>query len=118
MHYDRLRRDNLCKEIDPKRSSFKIRKNKVVITLIKKDKNDSWSNLTSKSTKLASKQQMDDPGASIMNLMKVRHLNVLTILTILVDGSQYVVQDTKRVLSAAERLPSRYLFLFPVQQNP
>ncbi|KAH9114597.1 hypothetical protein LEN26_008636 [Aphanomyces euteiches] len=66
----RLVRYNLDKEIDPKKSKFVAKKNRVTITLIKSDTNSTWMNLTSKSSKPTDKPTSTDPSAGIMDMMK------------------------------------------------
>ncbi|RLN51150.1 hypothetical protein BBJ29_006076 [Phytophthora kernoviae] len=67
----RLIKQNLEKEIDPKRSSFRVKKNRVTISLIKADKDNTWMNLTAKNpTKGSSKPDSADPTAGIMGMMK------------------------------------------------
>lgn len=73
----RLIKDNLEHEINPDKSKFIIKANKIIIKLAK-IKNDygyeSWTNLTSKKTALETKNsnqnKKKDPSASIMDLMK------------------------------------------------
>lgn len=67
----RLNKYNLEKEIIPEDCSFRVKSNKVVITLMKKKGEygyDSWSQLVSKKKKDAPKS--NDPTAGINDLMK------------------------------------------------
>ncbi|KAF0689551.1 Aste57867_19008 [Aphanomyces stellatus] len=66
----RLVRYNLDKDIDPKKSKFVAKKNRVTITLIKADDKNTWMNLTAKSTAAAPKPNAADPSAGIMDMMK------------------------------------------------
>ncbi|KAG7395007.1 hypothetical protein PHYBOEH_004372 [Phytophthora boehmeriae] len=67
----RLVKQNLEKEIDPKRSSFRVKKNRVTISLIKAEKDNTWMNLTAKNpAKGNSKPNPSDPTAGIMDMMK------------------------------------------------
>jgi calcyclin binding protein len=70
----RLFKDNLEKEIDPTKSFLRIKKNRVTICLYKKEKNETWMNLTAKnphghSTTKKNKSD-EDPMGGIMDLMK------------------------------------------------
>ena len=64
------------KEIDPAKSSFRVKKNRITISLHKVDKNNTWLNLTAKNPLKASvgKPDTSDPSAGIMDMMKVRLL--------------------------------------------
>ncbi|EQC40112.1 hypothetical protein SDRG_02765 [Saprolegnia diclina VS20] len=68
----RLVRYHLDKEIDPKKSKFLFKKNRVTITLWKADEKNTWSNLTAKNPGAASaaKANPSDPSAGIMDMMK------------------------------------------------
>ena len=67
----RLVKTNLEKEIDPKRSSIRVKTDRLTITLIKAKKEESWMQLTRKSNKTpASKAGGSDPTAGIMDIMK------------------------------------------------
>ncbi|KAI9908454.1 hypothetical protein PsorP6_003121 [Peronosclerospora sorghi] len=67
----RLFKQNLEKEIDPEKSTFSVKKNRVTLSLHKVDKNNAWMNLTAKNPlKSSSQPESSDPGASIMNMMK------------------------------------------------
>ncbi|KAG2790773.1 hypothetical protein PC116_g15808 [Phytophthora cactorum] len=66
----RLFKQHLEKEIDPAKSSFRVKKNRVTISLHKADKNDTWMNLTAKNPLKASKPDTSDPAAGIMDMMK------------------------------------------------
>ena len=68
----RLFKQPLDKEIDPTKSSFRVKKNRVAISLHKVDKNAMWTNLTAKNPLKTSKPDTSDPSASIMDMMKVR----------------------------------------------
>jgi hypothetical protein len=68
----RLLKPNLEKEIDPAKSSFRVKKNRVTISLHKADKNNTWMNLTAKNPLKGSKPDTSDPAAGIMDMMKVR----------------------------------------------
>ncbi|GMF27671.1 unnamed protein product [Phytophthora lilii] len=69
----RLIKQHLEKEIDPAKSSFRVKKNRVTISLHKADKNNTWMNLTAKNPlKSSSKPDTSDPTAGIMDMMKVR----------------------------------------------
>jgi calcyclin binding protein len=68
----RLFKDNLSHNIDPEKSKFTVKADKVVIKLgkLKGDYGyDSWSELSSKKKKLAGKGK-DDPQQGIMDMMK------------------------------------------------
>ncbi|KAF1319649.1 Calcyclin-binding protein cacybp, partial [Globisporangium splendens] len=60
----------LEKEIIPSKSSFRVKKNRVTISLWKADKNSSWMNLTEKNPGKSLKPNADDPAAGIMDMMK------------------------------------------------
>ncbi|KAG6968139.1 hypothetical protein JG688_00005952 [Phytophthora aleatoria] len=66
----RLFKQHLEKEIDPAKSSFRVKKNRVTISLHKADKNDTWMNLTAKNPLKTSKLDTSDPAAGIMDMMK------------------------------------------------
>ncbi|CAI5732894.1 unnamed protein product [Hyaloperonospora brassicae] len=66
----RLFKQPLDKEIDPTKSSFRVKKNRVAISLHKVDKNAMWTNLTAKNPLKTSKPDTSDPSASIMDMMK------------------------------------------------
>ncbi|KAF4140323.1 CS domain-containing protein [Phytophthora infestans] len=66
----RLVKHNLEKEIDPVKSSFRVKKNRVTISLYKADKNNMWMNLTAKNPLKTSKPDTSDPSAGIMDMMK------------------------------------------------
>ncbi|KUF86291.1 Calcyclin-binding protein [Phytophthora nicotianae] len=66
----RLFKQHLEKEIDPAKSSFRVKKNRVTISLHKADKNDTWMNLTAKNPLKTSKPDTSDPAAGIMDMMK------------------------------------------------
>ncbi|XP_076293186.1 calcyclin-binding protein [Lasioglossum baleicum] len=69
--------NNLCEEIEPSKSSFKVKKGLVIVSLVKKEAN-TWLHVTgvekrikaSKSSVIPEMGDEGDPGASIMNLMK------------------------------------------------
>lgn len=69
--------NNLCEEIEPSKSSFKVKKNLVIVTVVKKEAKV-WLHVTrvekrlktSKSSAMPEMGDEGDPGASIMNLMK------------------------------------------------
>lgn len=68
---NRLVKYHLDKEIDPKKSSIRIRKNRLSITLWKADNKNTWMNLTAKNPlKAARNTDSKDPGAGIMDMMK------------------------------------------------
>ncbi|KAG7386113.1 hypothetical protein PHYPSEUDO_000620 [Phytophthora pseudosyringae] len=66
----RLFKQHLEKEIDPAKSSFRVKKNRVTISLRKADKDNAWMNLTAKNPLNASKPDTSDPAAGIMDMMK------------------------------------------------
>lgn len=68
----RLRRDNLYKEIDPSKSSMKIKKNRITLNLHKKSNNETWSSLVAKSKTKSTKEKdaASDPAGGIMDMMK------------------------------------------------
>ncbi|OQR89697.1 hypothetical protein ACHHYP_06106 [Achlya hypogyna] len=67
----RLVRNYLDKEIDPKKSKFVYKKNRVTITLWKADDKSTWMNLTAKNpTAGPTKPNPADPSAGIMDMMK------------------------------------------------
>ncbi|KAI9895980.1 hypothetical protein PsorP6_003115 [Peronosclerospora sorghi] len=67
----RLFKQHLEKEIDPEKSTFSVKKNRVTLSLHKMDKNNAWMNLTAKNPlKSSSQPESSDQGASIMNMMK------------------------------------------------
>uniref|UniRef100_A0AAV1UKD9 Calcyclin-binding protein n=1 Tax=Peronospora matthiolae TaxID=2874970 RepID=A0AAV1UKD9_9STRA len=66
----RLVKQHLDKEIDPTKSSYRVKKNRVSISLHKVDKNATWMNLTAKNPLKSSKPDTSDPSASIMDMMK------------------------------------------------
>lgn len=69
--------NNLCEEIDSSHSSFKVKKDVVIVSLVKKE-SKMWSHVTeiekriktSKSSSIPDMGDDSDPGASIMNVMK------------------------------------------------
>ncbi|KAJ8566540.1 hypothetical protein ON010_g6580 [Phytophthora cinnamomi] len=61
---------HLEKEIDPAKSSFRVKKNRVTISLHKADKDNTWMNLTAKNPLKTSKPDTSDPSAGIMDMMK------------------------------------------------
>lgn len=78
----RLVKTYLDKDIVPSKSSFRVKKNRVTISLWKADKNHSWMNLTEKNPGKSLKPNASDPSAGIMDMMKVRcyHCGVTTLL--------------------------------------
>ncbi|DAZ96012.1 TPA: LOW QUALITY PROTEIN: hypothetical protein N0F65_008991 [Lagenidium giganteum] len=67
----RLVKHHLDKEIDPKKSTFRVKKNRVTLNLWKKEKNESWLNLTAKNPNKASTSSIkDDPATGLMDMMK------------------------------------------------
>ncbi|CAI5743002.1 unnamed protein product [Peronospora destructor] len=66
----RLVKQHLEKEIDPTKSSFRVKKNRITISLHKVEKNNTWMNLTAKNPLKTSKPDTTDPGAGIMDMMK------------------------------------------------
>ncbi|CAH0487535.1 unnamed protein product [Peronospora farinosa] len=66
----RLVKQHLEKEIDPLKSSFRVKKNRITISLHKMEKNNTWMNLTAKNPLKTSKPDTTDPGAGIMDMMK------------------------------------------------
>lgn len=68
----RLVKPHLEKEIDPVKSSFRVKKNRITISLHKLDKNNTWMSLTAKNPLKTSKPDTTDPSAGIMDMMKVR----------------------------------------------
>lgn len=73
---------NLCEDIDPSKSSFKVKKGLVTINMVKKEAK-TWLHVTgvekrikaSKSSAIPEMGDEGDPGASIMNLMKKMYLD-------------------------------------------
>lgn len=69
--------NNLCAEIDTKKSNFKVKTDMIVVSLVKKIARD-WSHITlvekrikeSKAPTVPDMGEDSDPGASLMNLMK------------------------------------------------
>lgn len=69
--------NNLCAEIDTEKSSFKVKTDMIVVLLAKKVAKD-WSHITlvekrikdAKSSSVPELGEDNDPGASLMNLMK------------------------------------------------
>mmetsp|Transcript_2104 Transcript_2104/g.4572 ORF Transcript_2104/g.4572 Transcript_2104/m.4572 type:complete len:306 (-) Transcript_2104:68-985(-) len=70
----RLFKDNLFKEIDPNKSTFRIKADKVVVKLAKKKGEygsyDFWSKLTEPKGKKKKESGKENPQASIMELMR------------------------------------------------
>eukprot|EP00558_Chaetoceros_sp_UNC1202_P004913 CAMPEP_0197246910 /NCGR_PEP_ID=MMETSP1429-20130617/23533_1 /TAXON_ID=49237 /ORGANISM="Chaetoceros sp., Strain UNC1202" /LENGTH=288 /DNA_ID=CAMNT_0042707683 /DNA_START=42 /DNA_END=908 /DNA_ORIENTATION=- len=70
----RLLKDNLDKDIDPDKSKYLVKPNKIIIKLQKVKSEygsyDSWTDLTAKKTKQSKSKASSDPSASIMELMK------------------------------------------------
>ncbi|CEG41988.1 Calcyclin-binding protein CacyBP [Plasmopara halstedii] len=66
----RLVKQHLDKEIDPAKSSYRIKKNRVTISLHKADKNNTWMSLTAKNPLKTGKPDTNDPAAGIMDMMK------------------------------------------------
>uniref|UniRef100_K3WRB9 Calcyclin-binding protein n=1 Tax=Globisporangium ultimum (strain ATCC 200006 / CBS 805.95 / DAOM BR144) TaxID=431595 RepID=K3WRB9_GLOUD len=66
----RLVKTYLEKEIVSSKSSFRVKKNRVTITLWKADKNSTWMSLTEKNPGKSLKPNADDPAAGIMDMMK------------------------------------------------
>jgi len=68
----RLYKDNLEKDIDPEKSKYIVKSDKIVVKLAKVKGEygsyDFWTDLTAKKKKIPGKK--DDPSASIMELMK------------------------------------------------
>lgn len=60
------------KEIDAAKSSIRVKQNRLTISLIKKDKNATWMNLTEKNAKASTNpaSESSDPSAGIMDMMK------------------------------------------------
>ncbi|TYZ65020.1 hypothetical protein PybrP1_002335 [[Pythium] brassicae (nom. inval.)] len=65
-----LVKNHLEKNIVPAKSSFRVKKNRVTVTLWKADKNHSWLNLTEKNPGKAPRSDSSDPAAGIMDMMK------------------------------------------------
>ncbi|KAL3660003.1 hypothetical protein V7S43_014928 [Phytophthora oleae] len=66
----RLFKQHLEKEIDPAKSSFRVKKNRVTLSLYKADKDSTWMNLTAKNPSKSAKPDTSDPSAGIMDMMK------------------------------------------------
>ncbi|GLD94374.1 hypothetical protein PINS_up002985 [Pythium insidiosum] len=66
----RLVKHHLDKEIDASKSSVRVKKNRVAITLWKQDKHNSWMNLTAKNPNKPRGANASDPAAGIMDMMK------------------------------------------------
>lgn len=62
---------NLDKDIVPAKSSYRVKRNRVTITLWKAEKENTWMSLTAKNPTKA-KPNTSDPAAGIMDMMKVR----------------------------------------------
>lgn len=78
----------LDKDIVPSKSSFRVKKNRVVISLWKADKNHSWMNLTEKNPGKSLKPSPSDPAAGIMDMMKVsRHYCAQSTISLVVTWS-------------------------------
>jgi calcyclin binding protein len=60
----------LEKEIVPEKSSFRVKKNRVTVSLWKKDKDEHWMSLTAKNPGKSAKPSASDPSAGIMDMMK------------------------------------------------
>lgn len=67
-----LVKNHLDKDIVPSKSSYRVKKNRVTVTLWKADKNHSWLNLTEKNPGKSLRSDSSDPAAGIMDMMKVR----------------------------------------------
>lgn len=65
----RLVKHHLDKPIDPRASSFRVKQNRITLSLVKKDKNSTWMNLTAKNPG-QDQSSKSDPSAGIMDLMK------------------------------------------------
>ncbi|RLN73690.1 hypothetical protein BBJ28_00011144 [Nothophytophthora sp. Chile5] len=85
---------DLKKNINPAKSSFRVKKNRVTILLFKADKSDSWMNLTAKNPLKTAKPDTSDPTAGIMDMMKVRSTAQLNMYD---DGDE----DMKRTIAKA-----------------
>jgi calcyclin binding protein len=70
----RLLKESLANEIDPEKSKYILKANKILIKLYKKKTDygtyDSWNELTSKKSKKDQDRSKKDPTAGIMDLMK------------------------------------------------
>jgi len=69
----RLLNDNLEKDIDPEKSKFIVKKNKIVLKLQKikgQYSYEHWTRLTSKKTQEKRKEVAKDPSGGIMDMMK------------------------------------------------
>jgi calcyclin binding protein len=70
----RLLKDNLDKDIDPEKSKYLVKKNKITIKLAKVKAEygsyDSWQNLSSKKSKKSKEKMKTNPSDSIMDMMK------------------------------------------------
>ncbi|TMW68277.1 hypothetical protein Poli38472_005745 [Pythium oligandrum] len=66
----RLVKYHLDKDINPDKSSIRIKKNRIAITLWKADKNNTWMNLTAKNPNKKDRKSSADPAAGIMDMMK------------------------------------------------
>lgn len=68
-----LFKPSLEKEIVPEKCSFRVKKNRVTVTLWKKDKDEHWMSLTAKNPGKSAKPNASDPAAGIMEMMQVRY---------------------------------------------
>ncbi|KAJ0407472.1 hypothetical protein P43SY_005013 [Pythium insidiosum] len=66
----RLVKHHLDKEINPSKSSFRVKKNRIAITLWKEDNHNTWMNLTAKNPNKPRGANSKDPAAGIMDMMK------------------------------------------------
>ncbi len=70
----RLLKDSLANEIDPEKSKFIVKPNKILIKLAKRKTDygtyDSWNELSSNKSKKSAQKSKQDPTAGIMDLMK------------------------------------------------
>jgi len=70
----RLLKDNLDKDIDPEKSKYLVKRNKIIIKLAKVKAEygsyDSWQNLSSKKSKKSKEKMKTNPSDSIMEMMK------------------------------------------------
>ena len=69
----RLWKDNLDKDIVPEKSTYNVKKNKVIVKLRKVKGEysfDHWTSLTAKKPRTAKKDTKEDPMGGLMDMMK------------------------------------------------
>jgi calcyclin binding protein len=67
----RLVKNNLDKPINVSKSTYRVKKNRVSVTLWKEDNKNTWMNLTAKNPNKQNRdKKSSDPTAGIMDMMK------------------------------------------------